>query len=352
MRIRLGESFVLLALAGWAVSGCGAGSEERAARGILTPSLLPPYAVAAGPQASSLALHTWAADGGDYDPAPSPDGTWLVFASTRNSREPQLYRQGISAAVVTQLTSPPGEYIQPAVSPDGTEVAFAGRDAGSWDIWIMPSSGGARENLTSTPGLDEIHPTWHPSGKALAFNAYRPQDGEWWICARSRGSSTVSWIAPGLAPSWSPRGDRIAFQRARRRGGREYALWSVDVRAEEGGLFSGGAESQILSSPSFSAVEPAFSPDGERLVFVAIEHGSRQSESCDLWSVRIDGTDLVRLTNTPEPEYGPAWSGIGREGETGRVFFTSERDGRVNIWSLAPELAPARRVQEGRGPAS
>jgi Tol biopolymer transport system component len=304
---------------------------------------LPPLAVSSRPHVGSLSAHSFTREGGDQQPSPAPDGSWFAFTSTCNSVEPQIYRQSSSGSVVTQLTQGSGAHIQPAVAPNGREIAFAGRDDGSWDVWIIPAGGGAKENLTATSDLDEIGPAWHPNGRMLAYSSMRADGGEWWICAASRGASGVSWIVPGFNPHWSPAGDTIVFQRAKKRGREENSLWTVRVSIDSNGLVTGGAESQIVANPSWGAVEPAFSPDGKRIVFTAIEipraAAGEAPRGGDIWCVRVDGTDLIRLTNTPEPDWDPAWAGeAGAPTVNGRVFFASERTGTMNIWSLMPVL--------------
>jgi Tol biopolymer transport system component len=352
-RLASREIFILMASGLWAAAGCvGEGVRKVDAAGGGLDSM-PAFAVSSKPHVGSLSVHSFAREGADDSPSPSPDGSWLVFVSTRNSEEPQLYRQPSTGSVVTQLTYGPSSHIQPRVSPDGREIAYAGNDSGSWDIWIMPSAGGSCENLTSTRDLDEVHPAWYPSGEVLAFSAYREKEERWWICAKSRGASGLSWIAPGLNPDWSPDGRRIVFQRAKGRGRGEYGIWTVEVTRDPSGLVAGGAQSQIVSDPAWSAVEPTFSPDGKRIAFVAVPvpkekkaedgagaaEGERTPLGGDIWCVRVEGTDLVRLTATPEPDWNPAWAGApGNPRENGRVFFASERDGHRNVWSLLPAL--------------
>jgi Tol biopolymer transport system component len=54
------------------------------------------------------------------------------------------------------------------------------------------------------------------------------------------------------------------------------------------------------------------SPDGARIVFETNVHGG-----LDLYSVRLDGTDLRRLTTHPENDFDPRWSPDG-----GSIVFT------------------------------
>ena len=348
-----GEILLLLTLTGFAVAGCGGTKTAPPPDEVTSGDILPPYAISAKPHVGSLSVHSSTREGGDQQPAPAPDGSWFVFASTRNSEEPQIYRQPSAGSIVTQLTQGPIAHIQPAVSPDGRQIAFAGRDSGSWDIWIMPAGGGPRENLNSTLDLDEISPTWHPKGKVLAFNCQKSSGGEWWLCAKARGSSGVSWITPGMNPDWSPKGDMIVFQRAKKRGKREFSLWIVKVSVDANGLVAGGAESQIVSNPAWGAVEPVFSPDGTRIAFTAIDLTDKSAnvKGGDIWCVRTDGTDLIRLTNTVEEDWDPAWSGQpGDTSTNGRVFFACERNGHMNIWSLLPALSGAPGIMPGLAP--
>ena len=58
------------------------------------------------------------------------------------------------------------------------------------------------------------------------------------------------------------------------------------------------------------------SPDGSRLVFE-----SNRSGNWDIYTMKPDGTELVRLTDNPAADVGPIWSPDGK-----RILFGSERD--------------------------
>jgi Tol biopolymer transport system component len=56
----------------------------------------------------------------------------------------------------------------------------------------------------------------------------------------------------------------------------------------------------------FRATTHAWSPDGARIAFSSTKDGNS-----DLYVMRADGSDIVRLTNTPNGEIAPSWSPDG-----------------------------------------
>jgi len=73
---------------------------------------------------------------------------------------------------------------------------------------------------------------------------------------------------------------------------------------------------------------PSLSPDGQWLVSCA--GGGTVPE--DLVVMRVDGTERRQLTHDPFRDREPRWSPDGR-----RIAFYSDRSGRYEIWTLAPD---------------
>jgi Tol biopolymer transport system component len=66
----------------------------------------------------------------------------------------------------------------------------------------------------------------------------------------------------------------------------------------------------------------------------------------DVWSINADGTDLTRLTRSPEPEFDPTWSPDGTQ-----IAFRFERNGDSEIWLMNADGSQRRRLTRGLSPA-
>lgn len=167
-------------------------------------------------------------------------------------------------AQVTRLTRN-GSSFHPSFSPDGTRLAFTrGSDysdtGGFFSQWIVISNvdGANVRKLTDGRHFD-FEPAWSPDGDVIAFvrgdlhpKARRIQAGLMLVPA-SGGKPRLLFTEDNLeprSPQWSPDGDRIAF----------VARESIHVINEDGsGLRT------IASDLGIDAV--AWSPDGQTFAF-------------------------------------------------------------------------------------
>jgi len=282
-----------------------------------------------GDGSHNLAQITFAAEGDDFDPDVDPNGEWIYFASTQHRATSELYRKPIGGSTVTQLTSDPADDMMPEVSPDGAQIAFCSNRSGNWDIYIMPSSGGSPRLITSDPA-NEIHPSWSPDGRRLVYSKYNDLNGRWELWAVNVDNVSVRhFIDYGLMPEWSPDPARskILFQRAKERGSRYHSIWTIDLVDNQG-----RNPTEIVSSSNAAIINPAWSPDGEHIVFVTVlapesQPGDTPAVS-DVWIVALDGTGRVNLTQGDFANFQPTWGGDGR------IYFVSDRGGSDNLWTV------------------
>jgi Tol biopolymer transport system component len=57
----------------------------------------------------------------------------------------------------------------------------------------------------------------------------------------------------------------------------------------------------------------------------------------DIWTIRTDGTDPVRITNDAATDWSPVWSHDGNH-----LFFASDRGGTMNLWRVPIDEATGR----------
>jgi TolB protein len=145
------------------------------------------YGPAAGSPAADyhLALYTINATGGAKTQvyaddsghvgrlAFTPDGAAIVFAfAPAGPRAPQLYRYNGADGSAAPLPGVPEQSYDPAFSPDGRWLAFATRASDRTDLFVLPASGGTPTRITSLGSARA--PTFSPDGKQLAFLAIKP----------------------------------------------------------------------------------------------------------------------------------------------------------------------------------
>ncbi len=333
--------FALLAVGcNLSLFGKNEGGKVARSRGSLDPY----YDVYRGPLQVGRAYrtirqNTFVKVGGDYDPAVSPDGKWLLYASTYHSPVPDIYLKTVDGATIRQLTTTPEAEIQPCFSPDGKKFAYASNRGGNWDIWVKDIKGGDAQPITRSANTDDISPSFHPTKPLIAFSTYSDRNGRWEIGIRSSsGAGQTMRLGEGIYPRFSPDGRKLAFQRARTRSPRWYSIWTVDIDED----MNVSHPTEVVSSAKWAAINPSWSPNSQYIAFATVhespiaQHTRRILNGDDIWVVNVKGQDLIKLTENQAPDSHPCWArdAAGKD----RIYFCSMRKGPKNIWSLTPKL--------------
>jgi TolB protein len=203
----------------------------------------------------------------------------IVFA-----HEGDIWVMNADGTERTRLTEDPAEDLDPAWSPTGTHIAFAsdrGPGSGGNDIYVVEVESGVTMRLTTGGGIDE-YPTWAPEGGRIAYACGRGRLPEgvanFEICVMNGDGSEQQQLtdADGVSdyPAWAPDGGQIAFMSTR--GGwptlpeftppgyepGEFGEYDIYVMNEDGSdvrnVTDNGRESEQF---------PGWSADGEHLIF-------------------------------------------------------------------------------------
>jgi hemolysin type calcium-binding protein/WD40 repeat protein/uncharacterized protein DUF11 len=252
-----------------------------------------------------------AGSGGAFDPRWSPDGSMVVFASSKDiattSGIPGLYVVAADGSGLRRLTTDSGVTGSPSWSPDGSRIAYLVHTGGAADIWIADVAAGRKEQVTLDGG-GKGPSAWSPDGSAILYTQ-QASDGLW-VAKVDVDDHGVHRLAQGSQPVWSPDGSRIAFVDA------EGKL--AEMAADGSGQF------ELAGVPSN---QPVWSPDGTTIVFTG------NVGRTDLYAVPADGSKPpLRITGPFDPHDTTApWPSAPSFSPDGaRIFF---RYGAA-LWSV------------------
>jgi tricorn protease len=211
----------------------------------------------------------------------SPTGKRVLFEARGD-----LFNVPVGEGVARNLTNRSSAHDREADwSPDGERIVFVSDAGGEEELYIVPTDGSeAPRALTSGNETRFYDPRFSPDGEHVAVSdkdgyvyvVGANGDGELKRVARDDGWRNRDYV-------WSPDGRWLAFSLTEDSGLRALHLYSVE---EE--------ETRRLSEGLFSEYQPAFSPDGDFLYFLADREFSPQ----------ISGREWNYATNRTTGIYG------------------------------------------------
>jgi Tol biopolymer transport system component len=141
-----------------------------------------------------LAVH------GICDPAPSPDGRKIAFSALGD-----LWLRDENGTV-EQLTSGPENDVEPAWSPDGLQLVFASNRSGDYQVWTLALAGRVKRQVTAVAG-HAARPVWQPSGKNIIFlQSSRPMAQSAISIVPASGGDPRTVVPAGAAMGMRPLG--------------------------------------------------------------------------------------------------------------------------------------------------
>lgn len=216
---------------------------------------------------------------------PTLHGNDVVFVYAND-----LWKASTSGGNAIRLTSDDGYESSPHFSHDGKMIAFTAQYDGNVDVYVMPSEGGEPKRLTFHPGGDFVQ-GWTPDGKVL-FRSGR----------ESRPTQTNKFFTVTI----------------------------------DGGL------PESLGIPRAAYGE--LSKDGSHVAYTPITgwdeewRNYRGGQAMPIWIVNMKTKDLIRTNQADgERHMDPVWL-------NGVVYYLSERDYTMNIWSFDPKSKSEKQI--------
>lgn len=177
----------------------------------------------------------------EYSARFSPDGRSIAFSRVVNGNA-DIYVFDLARGTERRLTRDSGVDTSPSFSPDGRRIVFESDRGLGPQLYIMNENGeamtcpgsGARESacrVTFEQGARFGDPVWSPRGDWIAFSIQRR--GQFAIGVIQPDGKGLRVLTDGYqdeAPSWSPNGRVVAFQRTASKGAGP-KLYSVDLTA-------------------------------------------------------------------------------------------------------------------------
>lgn len=221
----------------------------------------------------------------------TPDHSRIVFVSNRSGSE-SIFIMNADGSNQVQLTNSGCNDRNPAPSPDGTLIVFQRPCAGG-GLFLVTTDGATLDQLTDNS--TDAEPSWLPDGTRIVFASTRinPNYDVWSVKPDGTDLANILPCLSCRAPMFSPDGSRLAV----------WEGWAGGTLLLYQDPHKGCCNAMTLAMNlgANAAYAPAWSPDGSKLIFVADRDG------LDLYSVKADGTGEAQFVMLPDQDVAPSW---------------------------------------------
>ncbi len=228
----------------------------------------------------------------DTGPAYSPDGSRIVFQSTRSGTS-EAWLALADGSGVRQITHW-GKLGDSFWSPDGKRIMFNSGDGGHENLYVAEVETGKIHRITNSPSVDS-RGRWSHDGRWIYFDSDRTGRSEIWKMPDGGGRAIQVTANGGTNPLESPDGKYVYY--GKESGGSSY-VWRIPV--------AGGPESRLFPSLVTYA---SLAMGSRHLYFVRNAHQypgygtaiySYDLASGFICKVAEPGPDIVMLSPSPD----------------------------------------------------
>lgn len=251
----------------------------------------------------------------DAAPQISPDGTRIVFSSTRTgncdlwicrrdgSNQEQLTFFGEAHAGSSRW------------SPDGRQIAFDAAPGGERDVFVISAEGGSPRRLTDEAG-DDSRPSWSRDGKWVYFNSSRGGAFQIWKVPAEGGQAVRVTQGGGYQPFEDPAGRYLYFAKGRQ----ESSVWRTPL-----GSGQTGQEEMVLQDLPLAGFRGEWDIAEEGIYFVQCKVRSEHRSGCVLNLFRLSTGKVEQVMDLKAPPFGATPLDIAPDGKS---FLYVQHDAR------------------------
>lgn len=254
----------------------------------------------------------------DQNASWSNDGSRVAFDSDRSGNA-DIWILDVRTNELRQLTKNSANDTLPTWSPDDREIAFVSARTPNAGVWAINVADGTERLIAAVPGRVGP-PSWTPDGKQVMYAVVA--DGAARIDVSGKPAVTGEDVFP-FRSDWISDTEFVytADGQIKRRALGGVAGQAVEFTATFPITRASYEKKQwdfdaTKSRRAVGIVRPAVSPDGKQVAFAALG---------DIWLMNIGGTP-TRLTSDRFLDADPAWSPDGS-----RLVYSSDRAANGNL---------------------
>lgn len=208
-----------------------------------------------------------------------------------------------------------------------TKIAFVGVSSGAKELYSVDYDGAGPSRLTANQSIN-LSPAWSPDARSVAFTSYMrgyPYLYRLFAFEPRPPQLLAGFLGINTSPAWSPNGQQVAMTLSKDGNPDIYVL-----------TLATGAFRRLTTHGGIDT-EPTWSPTGREIAFISDRTGSPQLHVMD-----AEGANVRRVSQggfLTQPRWSPR----------GDLIAYTAREGRHNIWVVAPDGSQARRLTNGEG---